>query len=215
MGITIHYQGKLKSPELISEVCRELKKIAQSMDWEYTILDEDFNKPNTAKLEVRENGCHITGHLPLKGIQLNLHKGCPSFTLYFDANGILREVIQMVQQETGKEDMPAYVSVKTQYAPPDIHIAIIKLLKHLQNKYFSELTVVDEGEYWETGNKSLLIEKMEFLADKIESFAQALSEIKEDFKDCDSDIAIAAKLEEILKNKFCKYFETTKTKTVH
>jgi hypothetical protein len=48
------------------------------------------------------------------------------------------------------------ISVKTQYAAIDVHIAIIKLLKHLAYHYFSVFDLSDEGEYWETGDKEIL-----------------------------------------------------------
>jgi hypothetical protein len=45
------------------------------------------------------------------------------------------------------------ISVKTQYAGIDAHIAFIKLLKHLSKKYFSEFDLSDEGKYWETDDE--------------------------------------------------------------
>ena len=56
-----------------------------------------------------------------------------------------------------------YVSVKTQFAPTEIHISIIKLLKHLKNKYILDLEVLDEGCYWETEDNKLLNKKFPFL----------------------------------------------------
>ena len=82
MGITIAYRGQLKSPELIDKICRELKEIANLMEWEYTILDEDFDKPTDIKLAMKENGCEIVGHLALKGIDLDVHKDCSSLFLF-------------------------------------------------------------------------------------------------------------------------------------
>jgi hypothetical protein len=40
MGMTISYRGKLKSPDLIDTMSKELSKIANLMEWDYTILDE-------------------------------------------------------------------------------------------------------------------------------------------------------------------------------
>ena len=43
MGITIHYKGKLKNPMLYSSVIDELKDISEIMNWEYSIMNEDWN----------------------------------------------------------------------------------------------------------------------------------------------------------------------------
>ena len=46
--------------------------------------------------------------------------------------------------------------VKTQFAGADIHIKVVELIKEL-GKYFENLEVSDEGEYWETGSLSRLL----------------------------------------------------------
>ncbi len=44
---------------------------------------------------------------------------------------------------------PATISVKTQFAGIEVHKAVIKLLKHLKEAYFSEFELSDEGGYWD------------------------------------------------------------------
>ncbi len=48
------------------------------------------------------------------------------------------------------------LSTKTQFAGREVHKKIIDLLKYLKEKYFSELNVYDEGQYWETGDEAVL-----------------------------------------------------------
>jgi hypothetical protein len=48
------------------------------------------------------------------------------------------------------------VSTKTQFAGREAHQKIIDLLKYLQEKYFSELDMHDEGQYRESGDEALL-----------------------------------------------------------
>lgn len=48
------------------------------------------------------------------------------------------------------------ISVKTQYTGMEVHMAIIKLLKHLSKQYFSVFELSDEGHYWETGDEDAL-----------------------------------------------------------
>jgi hypothetical protein len=198
MGITIAYRGQLKSPALIDKICRELKEIANLLEWEYTLLDEDFDKPTDIKLEVRENGCEIVGHLALKGIDLNVHKDCSSLSFFFDLNGILRDPFQMTEESNENEDLP-FSFVKTQFASPGIHIIIVKLLRYLKEKYFQRFEVIDEGKYWETADEDLLKEKMEFLSQKMNALAQALENSWIEIEPGDSDLDILVKLEKILR----------------
>lgn len=51
------------------------------------------------------------------------------------------------------------LSAKTQFAGSDTHKIIIHLLKYLSGKYFSDFKLIDEGEYWETGDEKLLEKK--------------------------------------------------------
>ena len=48
------------------------------------------------------------------------------------------------------------VHVKTQFAGPDTHAALVLLLKYLEKKYFRDMEVYDEGEYWDSLDKARL-----------------------------------------------------------
>jgi len=67
-----------------------------------------------------------------------------------------------------------YVSTKTNFSTIDNHIAIVKLIKYIKNKYIPNLSVTDEGDYYETGNKELLEQKWNFLLKKFDEFAGLL-----------------------------------------
>ena len=43
MGITINYRGTLNNKNLVSEFCDELADISESMNWKYSILDNDVD----------------------------------------------------------------------------------------------------------------------------------------------------------------------------
>ena len=67
-----------------------------------------------------------------------------------------------------------HVFTKTQYAGIEVHLDFLKLLKALNRKYFSELKVDDEGEYWETEDEEHLSKRFgndNFLMDKLEERA--------------------------------------------
>jgi hypothetical protein len=202
MGITIHYRGQLKSPTLIETFCREIQAIANLMEWECTVLDEDFEKPTDARLTWNEKGCEITGYLALKGISLDVHRGCQSVGFFFDLNGILRDPVQMASPLPGETvesiELP-FSSVKTQYASPGIHITLVKLLKYLEKKYFQTFEVIDEGDYWKTGDEDALEEKMKFLTHKMDTLAQTLDESWLKAEPGDSDLDILVKIEKVLR----------------
>jgi hypothetical protein len=197
MGLTIHYKGKLNHPELISQVIEELKDISLDMDWRFHILDEDLDKPNTSYIE--ENGV-IRGYLPFKGIIITMHQKSEALILLFDKNGILRHIIPAPEDYAPVEE--PYISVKTQFAPIEVHIGIIKLLKYLKEKYIHNLTVYDEGDYWDTEDKKLLRQKLDFLNQKISELGDALSAIPKDVDDTPE--SIVEKIEEALKKMFNK-----------
>ncbi|MDZ7723542.1 MAG: hypothetical protein U5R06_12250 [candidate division KSB1 bacterium] len=197
MGITIHFSGILKNTDLITELVDELSDIADIMDWPYQILDEDWSKPCTA--EIADGG--ITGHLPLKGISIQLHPASESLTLFFDPQGRLTSPITLISIKQGElNDKEVYNFVKTQFAPPDLHISIVKLLRFLKKKYIPDLQVIDEGEYWETGDRDRLIEKMQFLQNKLDQLQQTVSTINPDHALLFSPDQLAQLIEKKLKN---------------
>ena len=200
MGITIHFQGKLKNTDLINSIKEELIDISEIMKWEWQALDEDWSKPSTAKLSRNKDVVEIVGHLPLKGVQINIHPDSEPLSLYFDVEGNLIEPIAMVLINEGKISKEnSYNSVKTQFAPPDVHISIIKLLKYLKKRYIPNLKVNDEGEYWESEDKEKLIEKIAFLKDKMDMVEGILSSLDPKIISKSSPEQLAKILEERLK----------------
>jgi len=200
MGITIYFKGQLENNNMIHTFIEDLTDIAETLNWEYEVLDEDWSKPSTAKLSQIKNGIEITGHLSLKGICINLHPDCESLMFYFNSKGILTTPISTIlvnEKQIKKEN--AYNSVKTQFAPPDIHITIIKLLKFLKRRYIHDLNVVDEGEYWESEDKKKLIKKLNQINDAMNRIEKILSDLDvEHIQQCSSE-QLAKILEDRLK----------------
>jgi hypothetical protein len=67
------------------------------------------------------------------------------------------------------------VSVKTQFAGMDVHLAAVKLLKHLSKKYFAVFEVKDEGGYWETNDEEVLSKQFglyNWLLDEVQTTLQ-------------------------------------------
>ncbi|HPG39984.1 MAG TPA: hypothetical protein PLP19_11035 [bacterium] len=200
MGVTIHFQGILQDKRQINSFIEELTDIAQTMNWEWQILDEDWTKPSTAKLTGNKDNREITGHLALKGITIHLHPDCETLDLFFDAEGHLTSPLAMALYHAEGNDYKYYNSVKTQFAPPDIHITIIKLLKYLQKKYIPNLEVEDEGGYWDSEDKNELEKRLAFINDKIKELGDMFAEIPVIETQQYSAEQLAAIIEERLKN---------------
>ncbi len=197
MGITIHYKGTLKSVGMISPLIEELVDIAKTMEWEYKILDKSIDQTSDFKLVHDEKSDKIIAKLPLKGISVSIHKKCEKLQLFFDKNGILRDPPQMEFSHV-HEEAPSFLFIKTQFAPLQVHITIIKLLKYLSKKYFSEFQVFDEGDYWETEDENILRYKLISHAKKMDQVAQILENAEDELSDADSPESLANKIEKLL-----------------
>ncbi len=194
MGIKIHYKGTINDISLIDDFCDELKDIASDMDWKYSLLDEDIYKPNTSYID---DDHQIKGHIPLKGIVINVHPKAESLSFLFDKNGLIRSIVSMTYE---KDKAESYDSIKTQFAPVDIHMSVIKLLKYLKKKYIGNLEVFDEGRYWETENRELLTEKIDFLNKKMDELEGVLNSLERN--ENDTLESVVDRIEKILKDRY-------------
>ncbi|MGZ8525039.1 MAG: hypothetical protein ACXWV1_11460 [Chitinophagaceae bacterium] len=108
-----------------------------------------------------------------------------------------------IYESNGLEPELIYAtSTKTQFAGSDAHIAVIKLLRYLKEKYFSVFELDDEGKYWETMNEKVFLKQFagyEFLLDAV---ANALTEMKTE--QGDTALPLADRIEKLLKDKFGK-----------
>ncbi len=167
MGLTIHYKGALKKPDMVYPLIEEMSDMAQTMGWHYQVMDNDWDLPNTSSIDSEGS---IQGHLPLKGILIKMHTKCESFSLVFDAKGRMTNMVTMALGEKEAD----WQHTKTQFAPVEIHLSMVKLMKYLSNRYFEQFEVFDEGKFWETDDAALLAQKHSFLGDMISKLGDAL-----------------------------------------
>jgi hypothetical protein len=59
---------------------------------------------------------------------------------------------------SGTDLAPSWV--KTQFAGPDVHVAVVGLFRRLAPR-FRELIVEDDGQYWETGSVDTLVDALD------------------------------------------------------
>lgn len=182
MGITIHYKGQIDETANVQAMYDELIDIANVMQWKYRFFKND----------------------PINGLILDLGNKCEPVSFVFDEKGGLCNPLS-VAVGTHEPDSPDnWVSVKTQFAPQDIHVSVIKLLQFIKKRYISNLEVADEGEYWETGDRARLDENFARVKAAIGKLAQALASIEIPTSDLDSAEKLAEFLELRLKDLFDK-----------
>jgi len=139
MGLTIHYSGKLRNPSDLQPLIDEATDIAISMQWHHQRLP--FFKDT-----------------PLDGVLITPEGSEPIWlTFHIDHGMLINPILYSYIQETTHEDIPedavSGVFTKTQYAGVEKHIAIIKFLRYISEKYFAHFELYDESNYWETGDE--------------------------------------------------------------
>jgi len=175
MGITIHYRGRLDDKAALPSLMDEMKDMAESMDWQHDLFDDDWSQAPDASFSADKPGT-IEGNLGLKGIMLTPQPDSEALVLLFERDGNLCSPINMIQiLEGALSPDSAWIHMKTQFAAPDLHIWLVGLLKYLKRNYISNLEVSDESGYWETGDRAELERKMAFIDGKIKSISSQLA----------------------------------------
>lgn len=137
MGVTIHYSGKLRDEASLDTVVRTARDFAEERGWPCKAYK---SKMKTLERVIDEKPVDYTG--PVMGLRIHPHEDCEPVQLEFDKDFYMQEY------------------VKTQFAPPKVHIGIVKLLRTV-SKHFEMFDVDDEGEYWQTSDRQILIEHFE------------------------------------------------------
>jgi hypothetical protein len=132
MGVTIHFEGRLRDQTAYEGFLGVVSSLARSQGWQ----TETIKSAEVTLLRVRdEQEWDYVG--PVKGIAVYLHEDCDPVRLEFDRDLYVQEF------------------TKTQFAGAEYHLKVINLLKTIQ-PFFSELKVDDEAEYWDTNDRATL-----------------------------------------------------------
>jgi len=188
MGVTIHYKGRLDNISLLPELEEELIDLAESMGWQHVKFDDDWNEELHYTQEFKDGSLHMDGNLGLKGIAI-IPPGSEPVNFAVDPTGQLSSFFrQMSIIDQDYVDAMDWMFCKTQFAEISIHIWIIELLKYLKKKYFNDLEVNDEGDYWKTGNIKTLQQKREVISAAMDKLSGAFKSGEfEDLKDASAD----------------------------
>jgi hypothetical protein len=205
MGITIHYRGKIDRIEDVAQLSGEIKEFAEILNWDIRQWNENWNLPNRAALKKRKDGLELSGHVPIRGISIIPDPECEPMFLTFNKDGSLASSMNMVMMADNEIDMDEmWLSTKTQFATAEIHVALIKLLRFLKNKYISNLEVHDEGKFWENNDMLKLEERFERIGAAIDTLPDTLNLIPQKELKNKSPEEIADFIEDIIRKKFGK-----------
>lgn len=132
MGVTIHFEGRLRGSDAYEHLVRLAEGFAVQHGWRI----ESIAEVEVALCRVQnEEDWDYVG--PTRGVALYPHEDCDPLRLEFDRDLYVQEF------------------VKTQFAPIEIHLKAIELLR-LVAPEFEALEVEDEGEYWDTSDLAVL-----------------------------------------------------------
>jgi hypothetical protein len=198
MGLSIHYSGCIRSYALVQALTDEVEDICKSLGWKYHIYEKKSNANDAAHI----NNPNFINYTPedIKGITISPAE-CEPVDLTFFPSGILCSVAKLKYNNAATNDlMVETISTKTQFAGPDIHITVLNLLQYLKDKYFAVFELKDEGNYWETKDKKILLGRFA----QYNFFLDAVADALGDFKAAPGETAtsLAERLEELLKRKF-------------
>lgn len=132
MGITIHYRGRIKPKEAARNIYIMAKLACQENKWEISPLSEGEGTIQFEKYALLKEY-----HGPIHSFVIQPHEHCEPVTFQITKDGFFED------------------RCKTQFAPVEIHIAIVHLLDGLKGR-FSELIVEDEGHFWEIRKRDKL-----------------------------------------------------------
>jgi hypothetical protein len=167
MGVAIHYHGALDDPTQLDSALSMLKSECTRRNWPYRELDLEASGPFEY-----ETTHTVPGPLPgwediiaethiveldtrWRGLIIEPHPECEGLVLMFEP----KEARLMMLMSIGdSESLSYYLSVKTQFAPVEIHVAICEVLHRLQNEFGpTQLIVNDESEYFDRQDMDALI----------------------------------------------------------
>ncbi len=201
MGITIFAQGRIDRIEDIPLLIDDLKEIAEEQKWKYHVIDDDFDAKPNATLTPRDSGvpgAEIKGTLGLKGIVLNVESGAEPLSILIDRSGVLTDMFQQISWIETNDSNERFSICKTQFGSIESHIRIVEILDLVKKKYITDLSINDEGAYWETRDRRLLAEKRILLGHYLRHTEKVISSIEPVGNDAQDPEALARRIEEAL-----------------
>jgi hypothetical protein len=131
LGITIHYSGKARDFDALTEILNTAQMFGAQHGWHFAMYDDPFGVMEDRD---KDDPGYIEHDGPYRGIVLRPHRKCEPVRLNF---------------RVSNEMTPAFT--KTQFAPFEVHIEIIELFRAIA-PFMDEFEVTDESGLWESGD---------------------------------------------------------------
>jgi hypothetical protein len=168
MGLSFHYKGALRNPTLLKKLIEEVTDIAQTNQWKFHVFEEAFPSPIFTLDSYNDSIYGICFSPP----------NCEVVCLTFLSNGKMCAFYNLESSKVSENDLDEnYLSVKTQFAGPEIHKQLIIIFDYINKKYLENFDLSDEGNYWETKNDQLLKDTFEKYTNLINGFDSLLNNI--------------------------------------
>jgi hypothetical protein len=177
MGVTIHYHGGLDDPAQLDAALAMLREECKRRNWPYQ--DHDFEARGTfetysvrsvpSDLPGMDDGIVETDDVELdtrwRGLIIEPHPDSESLALMFDpCNGRLMMLMSVDDSHSLSYDL----SIKTQFAPAETHVAVCEVLHRLQREFgAANLHVNDESGYYDDGDLDRLLNMRKIIDDAI------------------------------------------------
>ncbi|MBP6182450.1 hypothetical protein [Flavobacterium sp.] len=146
----------------------EMTDISLANQWKFHVFEEAF--PSEAFTLDSYNDS-------IYGICFN-PPNCDVVCLTFLSNGKMCAFYNLESSKISINELDDnYLSVKTQFAGPEIHKQLITIFDYINKKYFENFDLTDEGNYWETKNDQLLKDTFKKYTNLINGFDSLLDNI--------------------------------------
>ncbi len=159
MGVVVRFRGRLED-------------FSQLEPLEDRVVDLALDLGGQAR--IWRSSSNADRRRAVRGVLWDIAPGAETFPLLFSPEGWLLPLPSIEDAEAGKLKAPPWVSVKTQFASPKAHVALIETLAEVREGYVPDLEVDDEGGYWETRDLEGLLRRRGAVEKAIDGLARAL-----------------------------------------
>lgn len=159
MGITIHYRGTMDDVSQIEDMEDRVIDLAVALGGRATVWRSFADHDPTRAI---------------RGVMLDMAPGQETMSLLVTPEGHLISLFEIEDAEKQPLKEPSSCFVKTQFGSEQGHIAIVYLLDALKERYFSNLSVLDESGFYEHRDPQMLSQQMKRTGDAIRGLAKGL-----------------------------------------
>jgi hypothetical protein len=181
MGTSFHYRGRLMSAHLLPKLVDEVVDVCQILKWDYDVFEMHYPEnefafpPDDIRYGIifSPEDCepvififdsegrlfnpvlkdlikdHEDGQIKIITIKLDLSQKDPQPEISDSPEGM------------DAENMIFNISVKTFFEKPESWVRLMEFIRYISEKYFTDFTLEDESQYWNSQSTDLWHSKWE------------------------------------------------------